>query len=378
MRIALFYHSLISDWNHGNAHFLRGVVSELLDRGHDVQVYEPSAGWSLENLRREYGERALSEFEQAFPQLRTNFYDLPSLDVDEVLDSVDVAIVHEWSDHELVQRIGKHRVRNNYLLLFHDTHHRAVTDAHGIAGYDLEHFDGVLAFGEVIRQIYLKRGWSRRAWTWHEAADMRLFVPAQQAHPGSAVSSGLVWIGNWGDEERTQELSDYLMQPVRELGLNAEIYGVRYPQSAVQSLASAGIRYHGWVPNYRVPQVFARFAMTAHIPRRPYRTALPGIPTIRVFEALACGIPLVSAPWDDIEGLFTPGKDFLMARNPEQMTEHYRTLLSDSAMCREIAAHGLATIRSRHTCAHRVDELLDICRQLTGVEECRSLSLDPA
>jgi spore maturation protein CgeB len=43
--------------------------------------------------------------------------------------------------------------------------------------------------------------------------------------------------------------------------------------------------------------------------------ALPGIPTIRVFEALACGIPLVSAPWDDAEGLFRPGEDFLVARD---------------------------------------------------------------
>ena len=37
--------------------------------------------------------------------------------------------------------------------------------------------------------------------------------------------------------------------------------------------------------------------------------ALPGIPTIRVFEALACGIPLVSAPWQDEEGLFRPGEE---------------------------------------------------------------------
>ena len=35
MRIVLFVHSLVSDWNHGNAHFLRGVVRELLARGHE-------------------------------------------------------------------------------------------------------------------------------------------------------------------------------------------------------------------------------------------------------------------------------------------------------------------------------------------------------
>ena len=50
MRIVGFYHSLVSDWNHGNAHFLRGVVRELLARGHDVRIYEPADGWSRENL----------------------------------------------------------------------------------------------------------------------------------------------------------------------------------------------------------------------------------------------------------------------------------------------------------------------------------------
>ena len=41
MRIVIFCHSLISVWNHGNAHFLRGIVSELLARGHSVATYEP-------------------------------------------------------------------------------------------------------------------------------------------------------------------------------------------------------------------------------------------------------------------------------------------------------------------------------------------------
>ena len=55
-----------------------------------------------------------------------------------------------------------------------------------------------------------------------------------------------------------------------------------------------------------------------HVPRGPYAEALPGIPTIRVFEALACGIPLVSAPWDDCEGLFQPGRDYLSRRQRQR------------------------------------------------------------
>src|ERR671938_432916 len=50
MRIVMFYHSLLSDWNHGNAHFLRGVAWELTGRGHTVDVLEPADGWSLTHL----------------------------------------------------------------------------------------------------------------------------------------------------------------------------------------------------------------------------------------------------------------------------------------------------------------------------------------
>jgi spore maturation protein CgeB len=55
MRVVMFYHSIVSDWNHGNAHFLRGVATELLARGHEVAVYEPKDGWSVTNLLREKG-----------------------------------------------------------------------------------------------------------------------------------------------------------------------------------------------------------------------------------------------------------------------------------------------------------------------------------
>jgi spore maturation protein CgeB len=101
-----------------------------------------------------------------------------------------------------------------------------------------------------------------------------------------------------------------------------------------------------------------------HVPRRPYAESLPGIPTIRVFEALACGIPLICSPWDDAEGLFTPGKDYLIARDGREMRRLLSELLADEAWRCELAAHGLRTILARHTCGRRVEELLAIYDEL--------------
>jgi spore maturation protein CgeB len=359
----MFYHSLLSDWNHGNAHFLRGVAAELLARGHRVHIYEPKDSWSLDNLLREHGETPLFEFRSMYPKLKSKRYGLEKLDLDTVLEKADLVLVHEWNDHKLVKQIGEHHRRNgNYHLLFHDTHHRSVTDPKSIAAYDLRYYDGVLAFGNIIRDLYLTKRWAQRAWTWHEAADIRIFHPIFVPKK----EGDLVWIGNWGDEERTKELHEFLLEPVKALRLKARVHGVRYPAHAKTALARAGIDYGGWLPNYAVPETFARFKITVHVPRRPYATALPGIPTIRSFEALACGIPLVTAPWEDTENLFTPGKDFLVARNGKEMKRHLKNLLQDQALARELAQHGRNTILERHTCAHRVDELLAICRELDG------------
>lgn len=357
MRWALFYHSLESDWNHGNAHFLRGVASELLARRQSVQLYEPVDGWSRNNLRKYHGDEVVYGYRRFYPHLRSTSYDVQKLDLDRALENADVVLVHEWNDPEFVRRVGEHRrQRGDYVLLFHDTHHRSVTAPEEMKKYDLRHFDGVLVFGEVLRDIYLKRGWHSEVWTWHEAADVRVFFP----RPAEKKEGDLVWVGNWGDGERTEELQQLLLKPIERLKLSATIHGVRYPRSGQEAVAAAGAQYRGWLPNYRVPELFSRFRMTVHIPRRPYRERLPGIPTIRVFEALACGIPLVSASWRDIEGLFRVGKDFLMARDGNEMEQNLRDVYHECELRKSLVRSGRETIYSRHTCRHRVDQLLKI------------------
>jgi spore maturation protein CgeB len=112
-----------------------------------------------------------------------------------------------------------------------------------------------------------------------------------------------------------------------------------------------------------VPAAFAQAGLTVHIPRRPYTQALPGIPTIRVFEALACGVPLVCAPWSDREGLFPTGS-YLTARNADEMTAALALLLLDRDLASDLAKTGLHAIREHHNCGRRVHQLLAIIDSL--------------
>ena len=365
MKVAYFTHSLQSCWNHGNAHFLRGVLRELMALGHEVTAYEPQDAWSLVNLLKDHGQVGLECFADAYPELRSEIV-TGEAGLEAACDGADLVIVHEWNEPAVVAAIGRLRARGGrFLLLFHDTHHRAVSEPEAMKAYDLSAYDGVLAFGETLSEVYRGWGWGGRVWTWHEAADTRLFRPPA----AEGERSGAVWIGNWGDDERTDELESFLFQPAQEVALPLDIYGVRYPEAALGTLERYGVRYHGWLPNPHAPRVFARHELTVHVPRQFYTRSLPGIPTIRVFEALACGIPLLSAPWSDSEGLFRPGEDFLFARDGAEMAGHMRAIRADAELRASLVEHGLETIRARHTCAHRAQELLGVVAELKGRAE---------
>jgi spore maturation protein CgeB len=365
LRIAYLAHSLRSDWNNGNAHFLRGLMRAMIALGHEVSIFEPCTEWSIQHLREEeHGERALRDFAQIYPELPICRYTAANaLDPSfwrQALRDCEIVILHEWNSPQLAQLLCQIRPKLGYRLLFHDTHHRASSSPEQIRLFGIERFDGVLCFGNALRQIYRDRFGIRQAWTLHEAADTSVFRP----RPGIQKNADVVWIGNWGDGERSREIQEFLLQPAAaQSERRFVVYGVRYPEEGIAALDQAGVRYGGYLPNLDAGAVYAAARLTVHIPRRQYSAAMPGIPTIRVFEALACGIPLISAPWSDTEELFREG-DFLFVNNGNQMEQAMRKLLRDERAAREQALRGLETVLARHTCRHRAEDLTGICEDL--------------
>lgn len=364
LRLRFFAHSWRSDWNHGNAHFLRGLTDELRRLGNEVRCYEVNDSWSLVNLLREPSAAdSLEQFYKTFPDLYVRGYsleDFADFAEKEVRDA-DVVVVHEWTHPQVAQGLLDLRKRFSFRLLLHDTHHRSYTSPQAIHQLRPCEFDGVLAFGEAVRRIYRELFNVSRSWTFHEAADTARFHPRQRQQ-----RTEITWIGNWGDDERTAELEEFLLQPLSvPLTAVAAVYGVRYPQEAKSRLREAGIRYCGYLPNLSAPDVYARSALTLHIPRRYYSNGLSGIPTIRMFEAFACGVPLICSPWRDTEMLFTPGDDYLCVPDGHAMKAEVGRLLHDDLAGQQLASQALSTIQRRHTCQHRAIQFLDICEELS-------------
>ena len=364
MKLRLFAHSWRSDWNHGNAHFLRGLAYELARLGHEVRCYEPENSWSFANLLQEgeKGKQSVQQFTATFPDSDVRIYsefDFPQFAERELYDA-DVVVVHEWNSPAVVDTILSLRSKLHFYALFHDTHHRAYTNPREISEFKIDRFDGVLAFGEAIRQIYEAVFAARRAWTFHEAADTAHFYPSVSGH-----ATDVNWVGNWGDEERTRELQEFLIAPLSTLKQTRRgVYGVRYPAEGRTQLKEAGIDYRGYLPNLSAPEVYAQSVLTLHIPRRCYSNGLSGVPTIRMFEALACGIPLVCSPWTDTEGLFRINQDYICVPDGRSMQSEILHLLKDESARKQLASQGVDTVRQRHTCAHRARQFVEICQEL--------------
>ena len=185
---------------------------------------------------------------------------------------------------------------------------------------------------------------------------------SRMQQPGPAAQHDKVLIVDFGSQ-----VTQLIARRVREAGVYCEIVPFDKAEAALAALSPRAVILSGGPASITdegspkaAPAIFARHLATVHVPRRFYTTLLPGIPTIRVFEALACGIPLLSAPWSDSEGLFTAGRDYLVARDGEAMRECLRDVLNDEQLAASLAAHGRQTVLARHTCAHRVDELLSI------------------
>jgi len=163
--------------------------------GHEVVVFEPECGWSMENLLEEpCGNGSIAQFQGVYPDLQIRTYTVNAVDRPEnwrgLLSEVDVVIVHEWNSPALANALLELRKVQQYRIIFHDTHHRASSTPEQIRLFGVDRFDGVVVFGEVLREIYRDRFGMAKVWTLHEAADTTVFKPQRS----EVMRQDVVWI----------------------------------------------------------------------------------------------------------------------------------------------------------------------------------------
>ena len=117
-----------------------------------------------------------------------------------------------------------------------------------MARLDLDGFDGVLAFGEALSEVYRRRGWGRDVFTWHEAADSRVFRPARSRR-ASATWSGSA---TGATASAPPSCANSWSSRSAALGSAARVHGVRYPADALGRAGSTPASITaGYLPNFR-------------------------------------------------------------------------------------------------------------------------------
>ena len=188
--------------------------------------------------------------------------------------------------------------------------------------------------------------------TFDEAADTTVFDPRE-----AEKTDDVIWIGNWGDEERTREIREYLVDSAHLLPeLRFAVHGVRYPEPGLRAMREARIDFRGWIASYRVPETFAREDDHAHPPR-----SVPRPPPRHPHHLAPRGDgrrhpPPLHSTGRHRRAVPRRGRDHLMVHSPTEMREQMLRPSRDDARAR-LAESGPETILARRTRDHRTEQL---------------------
>ena len=162
----------------------------------------------------------------------------------EELRDADVVIIHEWNHPEVANTILSLKPELGFLCLLHDTACRAVTDANQMLRFQLQFFDGVLAFAEPIRRIYRDGFGLTPAWTFREAADVSHFHPRDVPR-----EIDVLWLASCIGTNCSCEHLEDLIQSVAELrDCLPVVHGEYYSERECRFLSETGIEYSGYMP----------------------------------------------------------------------------------------------------------------------------------
>jgi len=347
LRIVILGLSITSSWGNGHATTFRGLVRALAARGHDVLFLERDARWYADNRdlpAPPYGRTALygsrTEMEEKFTQ--------------EVRDA-DAVIVGSYVPEGIeVGRWAQHTARGLRAFYDIDTPVTLTALGHGTCTYltpeMIPEYDLYLSFagGPALTQLETQFG-SPRAVPLYCSVDPALYFPQGAEAAEDAHDFG--YMGTYSDD-RQPPLDRLLLEPARRWpGGRFVVAGPQYPASVRWPANVVRIEH---LPPAAHRAFYNRQRWTLNITRADM-IRLGWSPSVRLFEAAACGVPLVSDWWEGLDTFFTPGEEIVIARTTEDALYALRDV--PEVQRRAIGARARARVLAAHTATHRAQEL---------------------
>ena len=222
-----------------------------------------------------------------------------------------------------------------FTLLFHDTHHRAVSDPDAIRAFDLDGYDGVLAFGETLAEVYRRWGWGRPGL---RLARGRRYAALPSARGGGASGAASSGSATGATASAARSSRPFCFAPAEARGpVRSTSTACAIPTHALDMLEALRRDLPRLAPErpsaggLRPPSRHG--ARAAPLLRRPCCPASRRSASSRRSPAASRWSP---RPGRDSEGLFRPGQDFLVAQDGAEMERHLRALRDDPDLRRAL------------------------------------------
>lgn len=346
MKLVIFGLTISSSWGNGHATLWRGLVKSLAKRGHEVVFFERDEPWYAG--ARDFTElpgkgrlilyanwadavgRARDELRSADAGMVTSFCPDGVAATDLVCNSTARKVFYDLDAPVTIERIQA----------------GAALPWAGPRGY--RDFDLVLSFTGGRTQDELRRFLgARQVAPLYGSVDPDLHRPTATAE---RFRADLSYLGTWS-ADRDHALHVRFIEAAARLPEKKFILG--------------GSKYDGdfpWLPNIfflsHVPPAdhsafFCSSPLTLNVTRGPM-AAMGYCPSGRLFEAAACGVPVMSDGWEGLGTFYTPGSEILVCDTTEEAVEH---MTGSSALLARIGRNARERTLADHTCDVRAATL---------------------
>ena len=351
MHFVIFGLSMSSSWGNGHATLWRGLVKALVQRGHTVRFYEKDVPYYADT--RDGWETP----EGAVLRIYANFVDIVA-EVKHELRRADVALATSYcADGVAASQLMFESAA--MIKAFYDLDTPVTLDAlragatvpylpsDGLAGFDLVlSYTGGRALSALQSELGAKAVAALYGWV-----DPEVHRPSA---PLKEFRSELCYLGTFA-QDRQHALDRLFVQPARSSpALRFAIGGAQYPMD------------FPWTPNiffvrHLPPSLHSSFFCSARATLNVTRQAMARYgycPSGRLFEAAACGVPILTDVWEGLDDFFVTGEEILPVNDSDEVQSMLS--LSDHEL-RDVASSAMERVLSCHTAARRVIELENIC-----------------
>lgn len=346
MKLVIFGLTISSSWGNGHATLWRGLCRALAERGHTLVFFERDVPYYASNrdlTRWRDGELCLfREWSEIETRARRE------------ADDADVVMVTSYCPDGLAAT-DLVTTSKAPLKVFYDLDTPVTLEAleagrpvSYLGPRGLRDFDLVLSYtgGRALEELQVRLG-ARRVATLYGSVD-----PASHRRvcPVDHFRSDLSYLGTYA-ADRQDTLEALLIEPARRLPQRRfVIAGAQYP---VEFPWTENIFFVQHLEPAQHPAFFSSSRLTLNVTRRAMKD-MGYCPSGRLFEAAACGAPILTDYWEGLDEFFEPGAEIILARDS---TEATAAVDLPYGALHEIARRARERVLDTHTARHRAREL---------------------